>query len=222
MAKMRVALLAVALVLPASAALCSITASGGRLRLAGSDDLVRVAQLQLDTFDPVPDTPAEKPSLLASLFGGGGGGIASRKARAERLTLELGNRLAKGSDIYLVEEAQPGDELRPLLGAADLSEQEMLLPTHSLAEGLYLSSMAVDAGARRRGIGREMLQAALQRAAERGASGVFLHVEKANEPALRLYEGEGFVRLPASPRYSAFTSALKLSQKEPLLLFKGL
>lgn len=214
-------MLPVALVLPTSAALCSITASGGRLRLAGSDDLVRVAQLQLDTFDPVPDdTPAEKPSLLASLFGGGGGGIASRKSRAERLTLELGNRLAKGSDIYLVEEAQPGDELRPLLGAADLSEQEMLLPTHSLTEGLYLSSMAVDAGARRRGIGRELLQAALQRAVERGASGVFLHVEKANEPALRLYEDEGFVRLPPSPRYSAFTSALKLSQKEPLLLFK--
>ena len=34
-----------ALVIPASAALCSVTASGGRLRLAGSDDLVRVAQL---------------------------------------------------------------------------------------------------------------------------------------------------------------------------------
>ena len=45
-----------ALVIPASAALCSVTASGGRLRLAGSDDLVRVAQLQLDTFDPAPDT----------------------------------------------------------------------------------------------------------------------------------------------------------------------
>ena len=45
-----------ALVLPASAALCSVTASGGRLRLAGSDDLVRVAQLQLDTFDPAPET----------------------------------------------------------------------------------------------------------------------------------------------------------------------
>ena len=45
-----------ALVIPASAALCSVTASGGRLRLAGSDNLVRVAQLQLDTFDPAPDT----------------------------------------------------------------------------------------------------------------------------------------------------------------------
>jgi hypothetical protein len=50
------ALRLLALVLPASAALCSVTASGGRLRLAGSDDLVRVAQLQLDTFDPAPDT----------------------------------------------------------------------------------------------------------------------------------------------------------------------
>jgi hypothetical protein len=71
-----------ALVLPASAALCSVTASGGRLRLAGSDDLVRVAQLQLDTFDPAPETPAKKPTLLDSLFGGGGGGISSRTARA--------------------------------------------------------------------------------------------------------------------------------------------
>ena len=179
------------------------------------DGLASVAQLQMEVFDPAPET-AEKPSLMASLFGGGGGGTSSRAARVERLTEELVERVAKGSDIWVVAE----DDVP--LGTADLSEQEMLLPTHSLAEGLYLSSMAVDAGARRRGIGREMLQAALQRAAERGASGVFLHVEKANEPALRLYEGEGFVRLPASPRYSAFTSALKLSQKEPLLLFKGL
>ena len=112
------------LLLPASAssALCSVTTTSGcRLRLAGSDDLVRVAQLQLDTFDPAPDTPAKKPTLLGSLFGGGGGGSGSRTARADRLTIELGNRLSKGSDIYVMEEAQLGDELRPLLGAATWS-----------------------------------------------------------------------------------------------------
>ena len=48
-----------------SAALCSVTASGSRLRLAGSDDLVRVAQLQLDTFDPELDTPASIVNLSA-------------------------------------------------------------------------------------------------------------------------------------------------------------
>ena len=98
----------------------------------------------------------------------------------------------------------------------------MSLPTHSLAEGLYLSSMAVEAGARRLGIGRELVRAALARSLEREASGIFLHVERSNEAAIALYEGEGFGRLPASPMYDSFTSALKLAQKEPLLFFKQL
>ena len=63
----------------------------------------------------------------------------------------------------------------------------MLLPTHSLAEGLYLCSMAVSAEARRRGIGRELLCAAEERAAAREAECIWLHVEQANTAAIKLY-----------------------------------
>ena len=191
------------------------TAASRQLRLAGVDDLERVAQLQLDTFDPAPEEPEKPPSMFGSLFGTGG--ASSRAARKERLTVELNDRLSKGSDIWVVE-AEPG----LFVGTADLSEQEMLLPTHSLADGLYLSSMAVDSGSRRLGVAREMLRAALARSVDRGASGIFLHVERSNAPAISLYETEGFVKLPPSPRYDAFTTALKLSQKEPLLMFKQL
>ena len=76
-----------ALVIPASAALCSVTASGGRLRLAGSDDLVRVAQLQLDTFDPAPDTRRSTVRLGADL-------PAAERAGRPRLEAPSGLRTA--------------------------------------------------------------------------------------------------------------------------------
>lgn len=206
------------LLAPQIAALVTSSTARRRLRLAGADDLAQVARLQLDTFDPAPETPPPKP-LFGGLFGGGGGGgQLGREARAERLTAELAERVAKGSDLWVVEaEAETALEL---LGTADLSEQEMLLPTHGISEGLYLSSMAVDPSSRRRGIGRELLLAAEQRASERDAEGIWLHVERGNEPAIALYEGNGFKRMPNTPMYEAFTTALKVAQKEPLLLYK--
>jgi len=192
------------------------------LRLATvAADLVRVAQLQLDTFDPEPDAaePA-KPSLLGSLFGGpkpGAGG--GRAARAGRLAVELEERVSKGSDIWVVVEPDGCS----VIGTADLSEQELLLPTHGLdPDSLYLSSMAVDPAARRCGIGKELMLAALDRAADRGAEGVWLHVEKSNVPAIALYESGGFKKQPDSRMNAAFTSALNLQQKEPLLYYKSL
>ena len=169
----------------------------------------------MEVFDPAPET-AEKPSLMASLFGGGGGGTSSRAARVERLTEELVERVDKGSDIWVVAE----DDVP--LGTADLSEQEMLLPTHSVAEGLYLSSMAVDAGARRSGIGRTLLRMAEERAAERSAPGIYLHVERSNAAAIALYEGNGFRKQPSSPYYDSFSAALDLRYVEPLLYYKPL
>ena len=218
------AMLLVLLSAPQTAALVAPTPStaGRRLRLAQAEDLAQVAQLQLETFDP--EAPPSKP-LFGGMFGGGGGG--GRAGRAERLAAELAERVAKGSDLWVVE-AEAVLELG-LLGTADLSEQEVELPTHGVSEGpsgeyptLYLSSMAVDPSTRRRGIGREMLLAAEQRATERGARGIWLHVERANEPAIALYEGSGFKRMPTTPQYATFTTALQLAQKEPLLMFKKL
>jgi len=213
-----------------TAALVAPTATAGRrLRLAQAEDLAQVAQLQLNTFDPEPAAPPSKP-LFGGLFGGGGGGGrgGGRAVRSERLAAELAERVAKGSDLWVVEEAEAALGVE-LLGTADLSEQEMELPTHGVSEGpsgeyptLYLSSMAVEPNTRRRGIGRELLLAAEQRATERDAQGIWLHVERANEPAIALYEGNGFRRMPSTPQYATFTTALQLAQKEPLLMFKKL
>ena len=180
-----------------------------------------MARLQLDTFDPEPEVaePA-KPSLLGSLLGGSKSGAGGgRAARAERLAVELEERVSKGSDIWVVSAPEGGS----ILGTADLSEQELLLPTHGLdPDSLYLSSMAVDPGRRRCGIGKELMLAALDRAADRGADGVWLHVERSNLPAIALYESGGFKKQPESHMNAAFTSALNLQQKEPLLYYKSL
>ena len=108
------------------------------------------------------------------------------------------------------------------VGTVDLSEQEMLLPTHSLAEGLYLSSMAVSVEARRRGIGRDLLSAAEERAADRGAECIWLHVERSNTAAIKLYESGGYKRRSSTPQLASFTNALDLRFKEPLLFCKPL
>ena len=195
------------------------------VRLATDVDLPRIAQLQLDVFDPLPEAPpaASKPSLFASLMGGGSSPeriAKQRRERAERLTTSLGDRMAQGSDLYIVE-AEAEDGL-VLVGSADLSEQEMMLPSHAIAEGLYLSSMAVDASFRRRGIGRMLLRRAVERAEERGAECIWLHVEKANGAALTLYQADGFAKQAETPRHAAFTSALELQQYEPMLFCKRL
>ena len=186
--------------------------------------LTQVATLQLNAFDP----PDEPPSFLATLFGSAGTGSTDRAARAKRLAVELVERLAKGSDILVVKGTGDGDGVdgtgdgEDVLGTADLSEQEMLLPTHSLSEGLYLSSMAVDACARRLGIGRALLEAAETRALSRGAEKLWLHVEGENEAALGLYKAAGYSQQPATAQHASFTNALELRQKSPLLLAKRL
>jgi ribosomal protein S18 acetylase RimI-like enzyme len=217
----------VGVLLPTSGALSGPSLAPGRtIRFAAPDDLAQVAQLQLDAFDPAPaPAPPRKnePSFLASFMKGvGGDELTMRAERAARLADELASRLSKGSDIWVVEESPSEGTPASLLGTADLSEQEMLLPTHSLAEGLYLCSMAVSEDVRRQGIGRLLLGAAEQQAACRGAAAVYLHVERANVAAVGLYEACGYSRLPETQFYNSFTAALNLRHKDPLLLCKEL
>lgn len=205
--------------------------SGVQLRVVAPADLPRVAALQLDVFVPPPEAPALLP-MLAQIFEANQ--RATRVGMRERLTAELETRLSKGSEMFLVETdaAEPATGLveggtyvepgLPLLGTVDLSIQEMQLPTHGIAEGLYLSHMAVETSARRRGHGRRLLAAASESAASRGALGIYLHVERSNEAAIALYEQEGYVRQPESPMYVAFTRALNLEHREPLLFHKRL
>lgn len=66
--------------------------------------------------------------------------------------------------------------------------------------GIYLAAdegeitnVAVSADYRRRGIGRMLVGHVAGEAARRGAERIFLEVRQSNEPAIRLYEGLGFV-----------------------------
>lgn len=56
-----------------------------------------------------------------------------------------------------------------------------------------IENIAVDRDAQRRGLGRQLLRAFLDRAGQRGTA-VFLEVRESNIAARRLYEGMGFVQ----------------------------
>lgn len=84
--------------------------------------------------------------------------------------------------LLLVAEAtaEPG---RPVVGYVGL---------WLLGEEAHISTLAVDPAYRRRGIGRRLLRAALERAAAAGAQAVTLEVRVSNAAAIALYRSFGF------------------------------
>ncbi len=62
-------------------------------------------------------------------------------------------------------------------------------------------TLAVRAAARRRGVGRALLRAAMAEAAGRGAAAMFLEVGAANAAGRALYTGEGFAAVGCRRRY---------------------
>jgi ribosomal protein S18 acetylase RimI-like enzyme len=86
-------------------------------------------------------------------------------------------------------------------------------------DGRSSFGMAVAAGARRQGVGRELVHRALERARERNASSVEIEVYAHNVAALELYRSAGFVATgPAVPevrsdgqRYEAVPMSKDLS-----------
>ena len=58
----------------------------------------------------------------------------------------------------------------------------------------YVRHLAVEPAARRRGIGRALMQATATRFRDAGATAWCLNVKPDNEPAIRLYEGMGMAR----------------------------
>ncbi|MBU1226404.1 MAG: GNAT family N-acetyltransferase [Actinobacteria bacterium] len=56
----------------------------------------------------------------------------------------------------------------------------------------YLQRLAVDPAAQRRGIGRSLVRSSARWASREGARSLLLNTQLENEPAIRLYESEGF------------------------------
>ena len=84
--------------------------------------------------------------------------------------------------------ATNGDVLGMILCRAAAGEAEVL-------------TVAVPPWARRRGVGKALMQAALQAAGQHGATEVFLEVDVGNAAAVGLYEGLGFTRAGVRKAY---------------------
>ena len=69
------------------------------------------------------------------------------------------------------------------------------------ADEAELGDLSVLPEARRRGLGRWILQGAMREAGRRGAKQVFLEVRESNADARRLYEKAGFVNVGIRPSY---------------------
>ena len=213
---------------------------GVKLRVVEPHELRRVAQLQLDIFAPPPEAPPLLP-MLAGLFESNQ--RSTRAGMLKRLTEELEARVNRGSEILVaLQDDGDGDAAAavaedsgavdasgnyvepgpPLLGTVDLSIQELQLPTHAVAGGLYLSHMAVAETARRRGIGKALLVAARECAIRRGEECIYLHVEPENSGAVALYEACGYKRQADVPPYASFTRALNLQERAVLYRLKDL
>ncbi|WP_075675416.1 ribosomal protein S18-alanine N-acetyltransferase [Stenotrophomonas sp. TD3] len=69
------------------------------------------------------------------------------------------------------------------------------------ADEAHVLNICIDPLAQSRGLGRQLLRALVQLAADRGAQRVFLEVRPSNAPALALYHSEGFNEIGRRPRY---------------------
>jgi putative acetyltransferase len=100
----------------------------------------------------------------------------------ETLADPFGTYVAPGGDVLL---ARDGDRV---LGCVALEPG---------AGGVFeLSKMAVDPAAQGQGLGRRLLEAAIARARELGASSLFLGSNTKLAPAVHLYEAVGFHHVP--------------------------
>jgi len=71
----------------------------------------------------------------------------------------------------------------------------------TVADEAEILTLAVAPGARRRGLGRRLVEAAAELAAARGAASLFLEVAADNAAALALYAAAGFVSAGRRPGY---------------------
>ena len=75
--------------------------------------------------------------------------------------------------------------------------------TWTILDQAELGNVAVTPEARRRGVGRMLVEAALRRVRRRGARECFLEVRESNLVARRLYEELGFTAIGRRRRYYA-------------------
>ena len=110
-----------------------------------------------------------------------------------------------------VERIMAGDDGEYLLGAVDdgaepagVCQIRFRWSVWKSAEDCWLEDLYVQEDARRSGLGRALVEAALERARERGCKRIELDVNEDNAPALALYEACGFLTEPKPPGRTLF------------------
>ncbi len=109
-----------------------------------------------------------------------------------------------------VERIMAGGDGEYLLGAADgeapagVCQLRFRWSVWKSAEDCWLEDLYVREEARRSGLGRALVEAALERARERGCKRIELDVNEDNAAALALYEACGFLMRPKPPARTFF------------------
>jgi ribosomal protein S18 acetylase RimI-like enzyme len=123
----------------------------------------------------------------------------------------FGNSTPSPEDIKTsVERIMAGGDGEFLLGAADGDEPAGVCQVRfrwsvwKSAEDSWLEDLYVREDARRSGLGRALVEAALESARERGCRRIELDVNEDNAPALALYEACGFLAEPKGPGRTLF------------------
>jgi [ribosomal protein S18]-alanine N-acetyltransferase len=103
------------------------------------------------------------------------------------------------------------EEVAALIASSSTLAAAALDPANGRLRGFVLSrlaadeaeilTIAVEAAARGKGVGRALLVENLRQAANAGAKAMFLEVERANAPATALYKRLGFVAVGERPGY---------------------
>ena len=147
------------------------------VRNALPEEFARIGQLMVDVYSgldgfPSPDEQPRYYDMLANI------GSQTEKPDTQLLaaisrTGELG-----GAIVYFSDMSQYGSG-----GTATLEQN---------ASGFRL--LAVDPAFRRRGIGRLLSEACIQKARKLGQDNVVIHTTRAMQPAWRMYESLGFER----------------------------
>lgn len=98
-------------------------------------------------------------------------------------------------------ESQLPDEMHVFLVAEEAGSVLGYVGMMTVLDEGYISNVAVAPEARRRGIGKQLIEELMRRAEERELSFVTLEVRQHNAPAIGLYAAQGFVPVGLRKNY---------------------
>lgn len=181
------------------------------IRLATPRDDVDIANLRLSVFSGF------SPELQSQF--------------CQRSCQAIANRRKRGA-VCVIAGLQTDNNREMILGSAECSFHEFALTRLGRRRRkdsiLYVTEVAVNPAARRRGIGQRLMRAVDNLARQRNIETLYLHVDVTNGPALTLYAKSGYTKVRSDdPMYVEFTKSLNLHPgatkgREHFLLYKNL